>query len=43
MFSLEANKSFSHGLSINFNIFAVSKHNFPPFDPVFFSGALQVR
>ncbi|MEK6281754.1 MAG: TonB-dependent receptor [Acidobacteriota bacterium] len=40
MFSLEANKSFQNGVNINFNLHSVSKHNFPLFDPVFFSQTL---
>lgn len=40
MFSFEANKSFENGVSINFNFHSVSEHNFPLFDPVFFSQTL---
>lgn len=40
MFGLEVNKSFENGLNLNFNLHSVSKHNFPLFDPVFFSQVL---
>lgn len=40
MFGLEVNKSFENGLNINFNLHSVSNHNFPLFDPVFFSQVL---
>ncbi|HEU4711044.1 MAG TPA: TonB-dependent receptor [Pyrinomonadaceae bacterium] len=40
MFGLEVNKSFENGLNINFNLHSVSEHNFPLFDPVFFSQVL---
>lgn len=40
MFSLEANKSFQNGMNVNFDLHAVSRHNFPLFDPVFFSQVL---
>lgn len=40
MFSLEVNKLFQNGVNINFDLYAVSKHNFPLFDPVFFSQVL---
>jgi outer membrane receptor protein involved in Fe transport len=39
-FSFEANQEFRHGLSLNFDLYAVSKHTFPLFDPVFFSEVL---
>jgi vitamin B12 transporter len=40
MFSLELNKYFENGLNVNFNLHSVSKHNFPLFDPIFFSQVL---
>jgi hypothetical protein len=40
IFSFDANKSFQNGVNINFNLHSVSKHNFPLFDPVFFSQTL---
>lgn len=40
MFGFEVNKSFQNGLNVNFNLHAVSKHNFPLFDPIFFSQVL---
>lgn len=40
MFGLEVNKSFENGLNFNFNLHSVSEHNFPLFDPVFFSQVL---
>jgi len=39
-FNFEANQSFKHGINVNFNIYAVSKHNFTLFDPIFFSEVL---
>jgi vitamin B12 transporter len=36
-FSLEVNQRFQRGLEINFSLYSISKHNFPLFDPVFFS------
>lgn len=39
-FSLEVNKAFQNGLNVNFDLNAISKHNFPLFDPVFFSQVL---
>jgi len=39
-FSLEANKLFKNGVNINFVLYSVSNHNFPLFDPVFFSQTL---
>lgn len=39
-FSLEANKFLKNGVNINFVLYSVSKHNFPLFDPVFFSQTL---
>jgi len=40
MFGFEVNKSFENGLNMNFNLHSVSKHNFPLFDPIFFSQVL---
>jgi outer membrane cobalamin receptor len=40
MFNLEVNKSFENGVNINFNVHSVSRHNFPLFDPNFFSQVL---
>lgn len=40
MFSFEVNKLFENGINANFNLHSVSKHNFPLFDPVFFSQVL---
>jgi outer membrane receptor for ferrienterochelin and colicin len=40
MFSVEANKSFQNGVNMNFSLHSVSKHNFPLFDPIFFSQTL---
>jgi outer membrane cobalamin receptor len=39
-FSFEANQSFRRGFNLNFDLYAVSKHLFPLFDPVFFSEVL---
>jgi vitamin B12 transporter len=36
-FSFEVNQRFRHGLEINFDLYSISKHNFPLFDPIFFS------
>ncbi|HXF05579.1 MAG TPA: TonB-dependent receptor [Blastocatellia bacterium] len=36
-FSLEVNRSFRRGLNITFDFISVSRHNFPLFDPLFFS------
>jgi iron complex outermembrane receptor protein len=40
MFGLEVNKSFENGLNVNFNLHSVSEHNFPLFEPVFFTQVL---
>jgi outer membrane receptor protein involved in Fe transport len=40
LFNLEVNKSFQNGVNINFNVHSVSNHNFPLFDPIFFSQVL---
>lgn len=40
MFSLEANKWFDNGINVNFDLHSVSGHNFPLFDPVFFTQVL---
>jgi outer membrane receptor protein involved in Fe transport len=39
-FSLEVNQRFQRGININFDLYSVSKHNFPLFDPLFFSQVL---
>ncbi len=39
-FSLEVNQRFRKRFNVNFDLYAVSKHNFPLFDPVFFSQVL---
>ena len=39
-FAFEANQKFRRGININFDLYAVSKHLFPLFDPVFFSEVL---
>lgn len=39
-FSFEANHRLRYGLNVNFNLYAVSKHDFPLFDPQFFSQVL---
>jgi outer membrane cobalamin receptor len=39
-FSFEANQKFRHGLNLNFDLYAASKHVFPLFDPVIFSEVL---
>jgi iron complex outermembrane receptor protein len=36
-FSLEINHRFKNGLNLNFDLYAASSHEFPLFDPVFFS------
>jgi outer membrane receptor protein involved in Fe transport len=36
-FSLEINQRFQKGFNINFDLYAASEHDFPLFDPVFFS------
>lgn len=41
MFSIEVNKLFQNGLNVNFNLHSISKHNFPLFDPIFFSQVLM--
>jgi iron complex outermembrane receptor protein len=40
MFGFEVNKFFENGFNFNFNLHSVSEHNFPLFDPVFFSQVL---
>jgi vitamin B12 transporter len=40
MFGLEVNKWFDNGINVNFDLHSVSEHNFPLFDPVFFSQVL---
>ena len=40
MFGLEVNKLFENGLNVNFNLHSVSEHNFPLFEPVFFTQVL---
>ncbi|MCI0485579.1 MAG: TonB-dependent receptor [Blastocatellia bacterium] len=39
-YSLEINQRFQRGFNINFDLYAVSEHFFPLFDPVFFSQVL---
>ena len=39
-FAFEANQKFRRGINLNFDLYAVSKHLFPLFDPVFFSEVL---
>lgn len=39
-FSLEVNQRLQGGFNINFDLYSVSKHNFPLFDPLFFSQVL---
>jgi outer membrane cobalamin receptor len=39
-FSFEVNQSLKRGINLNFDLYSVSKHVFPLFDPVFFSQVL---
>jgi iron complex outermembrane receptor protein len=39
-FSFEANQTLRRGLNLNVDVYSVSKHTFPLFDPVFFSQVL---
>ncbi len=39
-FSLEVNQRFRQRVNVNFDLYSVSKHNFPLFDPIFFSQVL---
>lgn len=39
-FTFDVNQAFKHGISLNFNLYAVGQHDFTLFDPIFFSEVL---